>query len=241
MQPHTTIRRRALSQDSPGPAKKAPGVCLQEQSGSGVVGGRSSARLCPEPPGALQVRRQRAGFRGQAVMICLLLLMTSLRFLSQRRDAREIPGGNDKQGVCSNLQRDSALSPKPFTSAPAKRKGGSERLGLCLSSLFSRTAGACPISASVNGGQCVVLILVDHSAASDTSKLKTFSVSGFHGNASEFPSKSLAHLSWLPGQGFLPLPFPYLLLSSPIHPVSSSHSKPPPRRNSATPRASFVT
>lgn len=39
--------------------------------GSRRSGGRAPAHRLAEPPGALQVRRQRAGFRGQAVMICL--------------------------------------------------------------------------------------------------------------------------------------------------------------------------
>lgn len=78
----------------------------------GLGGGRSPTRRRPGPPGALQVRRQRAGFRGQAVMICLPVLMASLRFLSEQRGARKIPGGNDKWGVCSNQSPKRYFVPK---------------------------------------------------------------------------------------------------------------------------------
>lgn len=106
VQPHTTVRCEVLTQDSPGPVKRTPGVCLQEPRGADAVGGRFPTHWRPEPPGALQVQRQRAGFRDRLSQSVSPLLMTSLRFLSQQRGAREIPGGDDKQGVCFNLQRD---------------------------------------------------------------------------------------------------------------------------------------
>lgn len=44
VQPHTTVSWGALSQDSPGPARRAPGVCLQEPRGADVAGST------PRPP-----------------------------------------------------------------------------------------------------------------------------------------------------------------------------------------------
>lgn len=70
---HPCVTCGALSQDNPGPARRAPGVCLEEPRGADAVGDTPSPAWppTPPPPGALQVRRQRAHFRGRAVRICL--------------------------------------------------------------------------------------------------------------------------------------------------------------------------
>lgn len=52
VQPHTIVRCGSLSQDSPGPAKRAPGVCLQEPRGTDAVGGHSPTLWRLEPPGS---------------------------------------------------------------------------------------------------------------------------------------------------------------------------------------------
>lgn len=92
VQPHTTVRRGALSRDSPGPARRAPGVCLQEPRGAGSVG-------AAPPPAAAQASGASPGVGGSGQVSEDRLsgsvspfLMIGLRFLSQQRGAREILG-----------------------------------------------------------------------------------------------------------------------------------------------------
>lgn len=63
VQPQTTVRCGTLSQDSPGPARRVPGVCLQEPRGAASVGAAPSRLTAPRPPGARQVREAVGRFQ----------------------------------------------------------------------------------------------------------------------------------------------------------------------------------
>lgn len=128
--------------------------------------------------------------------------MTSLRFLSQQRGAREIPGGNDKQGVVPISKEMFRPKSPSLLLLPRDREKAVFRSVLVFCFLWDSECLGSPVSASVNGGQFVVLILVGRSSQSNISNLKMFSSSGFHDNTSEFPPKSLANLPWFPNRDF---------------------------------------
>lgn len=71
-QPRSTIRCRPLSQDSPGLLGELQ-VFACRSRGEQIWGGSSPACRRPSLRGLSRCGRQRAGFRGHAVMICLPL------------------------------------------------------------------------------------------------------------------------------------------------------------------------
>lgn len=109
MQSHSSVSDLGaeLSWDSPGPARRAPGVCLQELRGS-----RHSGGPFPQLPSHQPSATSRA-LQVQADRICLLASGDKAQISISGRGAREIPGQNDKQRICPILVPKQGVSKVP--------------------------------------------------------------------------------------------------------------------------------